>query len=121
VWNARTLSSDTQWRYVNIRRLFIYLEDSIYRGVQWAVFEPNGAALWENVRRTVSDFLISEWGHGTFGQKTAQDAFFVRCDCNTMTRDDIANGRVVVLVGVAPAKPAEFVILRITMQTAAKK
>ncbi|HKE41080.1 MAG TPA: phage tail sheath subtilisin-like domain-containing protein [Casimicrobiaceae bacterium] len=120
VWNAPTLTGDPEWKYVNVRRYLIYLERSIEDGVQWAVFETNGEELWQNVQQTVSDFLFNEWQHGSLKGSAAHDALFVRCDRSTMTRNDIDNGRVVVLVGVAPAKPAEFVMLRITVQTAPK-
>jgi len=120
VWNAATLTDDPEWKYVNIRRYLSYLERSIDEGLQWAVFEPNGEVLWQNVRRTVSDFLFSEWQHGYLKGSTAHDALFVGCDCTTMTQNDIDAGRIVVVVGVAPVKPAEFVMLRITVQTAPK-
>lgn len=118
VWGARTLSSDPEWKYVNIRRYFIYLESSIDRGTQWAVFEPNGEALWANVRTTVSDFLYNEWMSGALLGATAKEAFFVRCDRSTMTQNDLDNGRLVCQVGVAAIKPAEFVIFKIGQKTA---
>jgi phage tail sheath protein FI len=118
VWGARTLSSDPEWKYVNIRRYFLYLESSIDRGTQWAVFEPNGEALWANVRTTVSDFLYNEWVSGALLGSTPKEAFFVRCDRSTMTQNDLDNGRLICLVGVAALKPAEFVIFRIGQKTA---
>ncbi len=118
VWGARTLSSDPEWKYVNIRRYFLYLEASIDRGTQWAVFEPNGEALWANVRTTVSDFLYNEWVSGALLGTTPKEAYFVRCDRSTMTQNDLDNGRLVCLVGVAAIKPAEFVIFRIGQKTA---
>jgi hypothetical protein len=118
VWGARTLSSDPEWKYVNIRRYFIYLEASIDRGTQWAVFEPNGEALWANVRTTVSDFLYNEWMNGALLGATPKEAFFVRCDRSTMTQNDLDNGRLVCQVGVAAIKPAEFVIFKIGQKTA---
>jgi hypothetical protein len=118
VWGARTLSSDPEWKYVNIRRYFIYLEASIDRGTQWAVFEPNGEALWANVRTTVSDFLYNEWMNGALLGGTPKEAFFVRCDRSTMTQNDLDNGRLVCQVGVAAIKPAEFVIFKIGQKTA---
>lgn len=118
VWGARTLSSDPEWKYVNIRRYFLYLESSIDRGTQWAVFEPNGEALWANVRSTVSDFLYNEWVNGALLGATAKEAFFVQCDRSTMTQNDLDNGRLVCLIGVAAIKPAEFVIFRIGQKTA---
>ena len=118
VWGARTLSSDPEWKYVNIRRYFLYLEASIDRGTQWAVFEPNGERLWANVRTTVSDFLYNEWLNGALLGATPKEAFFVRCDRTTMSQNDLDNGRLICLVGVAAIKPAEFVIFRIGQTTA---
>jgi phage tail sheath protein FI len=118
VWGARTISSDPEWMYVNIRRYFLYLEASIDRGTQWAVFEPNGEALWANVRTAVSDFLYNEWVSGALLGGTPKEAFFVRCDRTTMTQNDLDNGRLICLIGVAAIKPAEFVILRIGQKTA---
>jgi phage tail sheath protein FI len=118
VWGARTISSDPEWKYVNIRRYFIYLENSIDRGTQWAVFEPNGERLWANVRTTVSDFLYNEWVSGALLGATPKEAFFVLCDRSTMTQNDLDNGRLICLIGVAAIKPAEFVIFRIGQKTA---
>jgi len=118
VWGARTISSDPEWKYVNVRRYFLYLEASIDRGTQWAVFEPNGERLWANIRTTVSDFLYSEWLNGALLGATPKEAFFVRCDRSTMTQNDLDNGRLICLVGVAALKPAEFVIFRIGQKTA---
>lgn len=118
VWGARTLSSDPEWKYVNVRRYFLYLEASIDRGTQWAVFEPNGEALWANVRNTVSDFLYNEWISGALLGTKPEEAFFVHCDRSTMTQNDLDNGRLICLVGVAALKPAEFVIFRIGQKTA---
>ncbi len=118
VWGARTLSSDPEWKYVNVRRYFLYLEASIDRGTQWAVFEPNGERLWANVRTTVTDFLYNEWVGGALLGTTPKEAFFVRCDRSTMTQNDLDNGRLICLVGVAALKPAEFVIFRIGQKTA---
>jgi uncharacterized protein len=118
LWGARTLSSDPEWKYVNVRRYFAYLERSIDKGTQWAVFEPNGAALWANVRATIRDFLINEWANGALLGDKPEQAFFVRCDRSTMTQNDLDNGRLVCLIGIAPLKPAEFVIFRIGQWTA---
>ncbi len=118
VWGARTLSSDPEWKYVNIRRYFLYLENSIDRGTQWAVFEPNGEALWANVRNTAYDFLYNEWISGALLGTKPEEAFFVRCDRSTMTQNDLDNGRLICLIGVAAVKPAEFVIFRIGQKTA---
>lgn len=118
VWGARTLSSDPEWMYVNVRRLFIYLEHSIDKATQWAVFEPNNESLWRNISRTVKDFLDVVWRNGALLGATADQAFFVRCDRSTMTQNDLDNGRLICLIGVAPTKPAEFVIFRIGQWTA---
>jgi phage tail sheath protein FI len=121
LWGARTVSSDPEWKYVNLRRYFAYLERSIDRGTQWAVFEPNGERLWANVRRTVEDFLLNEWQMGALLGDKPDKAYFVRCDRSTMTQNDIDNGRLVCLIGVAAIKPAEFVIFRIGQWTADQK
>ena len=113
VWGDRTVSSDSDWKYVNVRRLMLFLEDSIDRGLQWAVFEPNGDALWNTVRRTVEDFLASVWQDGALLGSRPDEAFFVKCDRSTMTQDDIDNGRLVCLIGEAAIKPAEFVVFKI--------
>jgi uncharacterized protein len=118
VWGGRTISSDPEWKYVNVRRYFNYLERSIDRGTQWAVFEPNGERLWANIRETVSSFLYNEWFNGALLGGTPKEAFFVRCDRSTMTQNDLDNGRLVCLIGVAVLKPAEFVIFRIGQKTA---
>jgi uncharacterized protein len=117
LWGARTISSDPEWKYVNVRRYFAYLEHSIDRGTQWAVFEPNGEALWANVRRTVSDFLFNEFQMGALLGDKPESAYFVKCDRSTMTQNDLDNGRLVCLIGVAVLKPAEFVIFRIGQWT----
>jgi uncharacterized protein len=118
VWGARTISSDPEWKYVNIRRYFNYLERSIDVGTQWAVFEPNGERLWANIRETIGSFLFSEWRSGALLGESAREAFFVRCDRSTMDQNDLDNGRLVCLIGVAAVKPAEFVIFRIGQKTA---
>jgi hypothetical protein len=118
VWGARTASSDPEWKYVNIRRYFNYLERSIDVSTQWAVFEPNGERLWANIRETVSDFLYNEWVSGALLGGSTKEAFFVRCDRSTMTQNDLDNGRLICLIGVAAIKPAEFVIFRIGQKTA---
>lgn len=117
VWGARTLSADPQWRYIQVRRVFIYLEQSIQRGTQWVVFENNVESTWARVVRSVSNFLESFWRDGGLAGTTPQEAFFVRCDRTTMTQGDIDNGRLICLVGVAPVKPAEFVIFRFSQLT----
>lgn len=118
VWGARTMSRNPEWKYVNIRRLLMYLEQSIARGIQWAVFEPNEPALWQNVRSAIENFLVTCWRNGMFLGNRMEEAAFVKCDRSTMTQADIDNGRLVVIIGVAPLRPAEFVIFRIGMWTA---
>jgi phage tail sheath protein FI len=118
LWGARLASSDPEWKYVSDRRYFNYLEASIDRGTQWAVFEPNGERLWSNIRQTISDFLYNEWRGGALLGGTVDEAFFVRCDRSTMTQNDLDNGRLVCLIGVAIIRPAEFVIFRIGQKTA---
>lgn len=117
VWGARTMSSDPEWKYVNVRRLFIYLEHSIYRSTQWAVFEPNNERLWANIRETVSDFLYTLWRDGALMGTKPDQAYFVRCDRTTMSQNDLDSGRMICQVGIAPAKPAEFVIFRVGQWT----
>jgi phage tail sheath protein FI len=118
VWGARTMSSDPEWKYVNVRRLFIFLEHSIDKSTQWAVFEPNNERLWANIRQTIEDFLVTVWKTGALMGTKPEEAFFVRCDRTTMTQNDLDNGRLICLIGVAPTYPAEFVIFRIGQWTA---
>jgi phage tail sheath protein FI len=118
VWGARTMSSDPEWKYVNVRRLFIYLEHSIDKSTQWAVFEPNNERLWASIRQTVEDFLLAVWQTGALMGTRPEEAYFVRCDRTTMTQNDLDNGRLICLIGVAPTYPAEFVIFRIGQWTA---
>lgn len=113
VWGARTTSSDPEWRYISVRRYFNFVEQSIDLGTQWAVFEPNTDRLWTNVRATVSDFLYNEWRNGALMGTKPDEAYFVKCDRSTMTQNDLDNGRLVCLVGLATVKPAEFIIFRI--------
>jgi hypothetical protein len=121
VWGARTMSSDPEWKYVNVRRLFIFIEHSIDKGTQFAVFEPNNPKLWANITQAVEDFLLVLWRDGALLGDKPEQAFFVRCDRTTMTQNDIDNGRLICLIGVAPTKPAEFVIFRIGQFTADAK
>jgi uncharacterized protein len=118
LWGARTVSDDPEWKYVNLRRYFAYLERSIDKGTQWAVFQNNSEQLWGNIRRTIEDFLYNEWRSGGLLGDKPEKAFFVRCDLSTMTQNDLDNGRLICLVGVAPVRPAEFVIFRIGQWTA---
>jgi uncharacterized protein len=117
LWGARTMSSDPLWKYINVRRLFLFLEESIDEGTQWVVFEPNDEPLWAQVRRTIATFLVGVWRSGALMGRTQDEAFLVKCDRTTMTQDDIDNGRLVCYIGVAPVKPAEFVIFRISQKT----
>jgi phage tail sheath protein FI len=117
VWGARTMSSDPLWKYVSVRRLFLFLRESIDEGTQWVVFEPNDDALWARVRQVITNFLTSVWRSGALQGLTADEAFFVRCGRDTMTQDDIDSGRLICEIGVAPVKPAEFVIFRIQQKT----
>lgn len=113
VWGARNMILDPLWKYINVRRLFLFLEESIDEGTQTFVFEPNNEKLWDRVKQTVTQFLTRVWRDGALMGTTPEEAFFVKVDRTTMTQDDIDNGRLIVLIGVAPVKPAEFVIFRI--------
>jgi phage tail sheath protein FI len=113
VWGARTLADDTSWRYVNVRRLFNYIESSILAGTQWVVFEPNDLELWQRIKRTVSSFLLGLWRDGALFGATPDQAFYVKCDAETNPPDVVDAGYVVIEVGIAPVKPAEFVVFRI--------
>ena len=117
VWGARTASSDASWKYVNVRRLFIFIEESIKANTNWAVFEPNDEQLWVRVKRTIDVFLTGLWRGGSLAGSSTAEAFFVDIGRSTMSQDDIDNGRLVCVIGVAPVKPAEFVIFRITQKT----
>lgn len=116
VWGARTCSSDGNWKYINVRRLFIYLEESIKANTGWAVFEPNDENLWSRVSGTIRVFLTTLWREGALAGSTGDEAFFVNVGKSTMTQDDILNGRLICVIGVAPVRPAEFVIFRITQK-----
>jgi len=118
VWGARTISSNALWKYVPVRRLFIFLERSIYEGTQFVVFEPNDDRLWARVVDTIRLFLRGQWRLGALFGKTEQEAFFITCDRTTMSQDDILNGRLICEIGIAPVRPAEFVIFRIFQNTA---
>jgi phage tail sheath protein FI len=114
VWGARTLSSDPAWRYLNVRRLFNFLEESILDGTSWVVFEPNDQALWAKIRRTVAAFLVMQWRAGALFGNTPDEAFYVKCDDETNPAEGIDAGQVVCEIGVAPVKPAEFVVFRLS-------
>lgn len=117
VYGGRTMSSDATWRYVNVRRLLLYIEESIDEGTQWVVFEPNDEPLWARVRQSVRNFLLLTWRSGALQGQKEEEAFFVKCDRTTMTQADIDAGRLICHIGVAPVKPAEFVIFRIQLNT----
>ena len=120
VWGARTLSSNGLWKYLNVRRLFIYVEESIRANTNWVVFEPNSEVLWGRVKRTIETFLATCWRDGALAGTSPDQAFYVECGPTTMTQDDIDNGRLICEIGIAPVKPAEFVIFRITQKTASE-
>jgi len=117
VWGARTTSSNGLWKYVNVRRLFIFLEESIKNGTNWVVFEPNDEQLWARVQRTIDAFLTRVWRDGALMGGSPSEAFYINIGRSTMTQDDIDNGRLICVIGVSPVKPAEFVIFRITQKT----
>jgi phage tail sheath protein FI len=117
-WAARTGSSDPEWKYVNVRRYLTYLEHSIDRGTQWTVFEPNSEPLWGAMRETIWNFLHGHFRAGALAGRKPEEAFFVKCDRSTMTQDDLDHGLLVCLVGVAPVRPAEFIVIRIGRWTA---
>ncbi len=118
VFGGRVITSDSDWKYVNVRRLLIFIEASINRGLQWFVFGPNAEPLWARVRRSISNFLTLVWRNGALEGTKVEEAYFVKCDRTTMTQTDIDSGRLICVVGVAPVKPAEFVIVRIGLWTA---
>jgi phage tail sheath protein FI len=113
IWGARTLSSDASWRYLNVRRLFNYVEKSIERGTQWAVFEPNDQMLWSKMRRDINSFLKNVWREGALFGATPEQAFFVKCDEENNPQETRDVGQLIIDIGIAPVKPAEFVIFRI--------
>ena len=113
VWGARMLSIENEWKYVNVRRLVMFIEESISKGTRWAVSEPNDEPLWVQVRATITEFLLQYWRGGALAGRKPEEAFFVKCDRTTMTQEDIDSGRLICLVGIAPLKPAEFVVFRI--------
>jgi len=116
VWGTRTIGSDASWRYIPVRRMAIFLRVSIYYGIQWAVFEPNDEPLWASLRLNIRSFMLTQFRAGAFQGSKPDDAFFVRCDSTTTTQQDIDNGVVNILVGFAPLKPAEFVVLKLSQK-----
>ena len=119
VWGARTMAGHGEFRYVPVRRMMIFLEESIRDGMTWTVYEPNEPPLWMKVRDAIGQFLLGIWKAGGLIGLKPENAFFIRCDSTTMTADDIANGRLIVLIGVAPLRPAEFIIFRIGLWASA--
>jgi hypothetical protein len=113
IWGARTLSSDPSWRYINVRRLFNYVETSILSGTNWVVFEPNDPDLWGRMRRTIAGFLYRVWLDGALFGTTPEQAYYVKCDDETNPSEVIEAGQVVCEIGIAPVKPAEFVVFRL--------
>lgn len=117
IWGARTASSNASFKYVNIRRLFIFIEESIKANTNWVVFEPNDASLWNRVILSVTSFLETVRRSGMFAGGSAAESYFVDIGPTTMSQDDIRNGRLICNIGIAPSRPAEFVIFRITQHT----
>lgn len=120
IWGARTLSADTEWLYINIRRLLLYIEESIDKGTQWVVFEPNDSVLWGKVKRNITAFLTRVWRDGALFGATPDEAFFVKVDAENNPPEVRDAGQLIIEVGVAPVKPAEFVIIRISQKTLTK-
>lgn len=114
VWGARTREPSSQWRYIPVRRTAMFLRKSIYNGIQWAVFEPNDIQLWASLRATIGAFMETQFRNGAFAGATSREAYFVKCDAETTTEADRAAGVVNILVGFAPLRPAEFVIVRLS-------
>jgi phage tail sheath protein FI len=117
VWGARTRAGSdrlaSEWKYLPVRRTALFLEESLYRGTQWVVFEPNDAPLWAQIRLNVGAFMNNLFRQGAFAGTTPREAFFVKCDAETTTQDDVNLGIVNIVVGFAPLKPAEFVVIRL--------
>jgi phage tail sheath protein FI len=114
VWGARTMSSDPEWRYINVRRLFNFVSESIMEGTQWSVFEPNDEKLWIQLRIAATNFLTRVWSDGALFGSTPAQAFYVKCDSETNPPEVIEAGQVICEIGIAPVKPAEFVIFRLS-------
>jgi uncharacterized protein len=117
VWGARTMLPSSEWRYVPVRRTAIFLRTSIYNGIQWAVFEPNDEPLWASLRMSIGAFMETQFRNGAFAGRTKDDAYFVKVDATTTTPDDQAAGVVNILVGFAPLRPAEFVVVKLSQKT----
>jgi phage tail sheath protein FI len=117
VWGARTLSADSEWKYVNVRRLFLFIEETIDEGTQWVVFEPNTPKLWGSVKRNLTAFLTGVWRGGALAGTSAAEAFFVKVDAENNPEEVVNAGQLIIEVGIAPVKPAEFVIIRVSQKT----
>jgi uncharacterized protein len=117
IWGARTLSSDPEWRYINVRRLFNFVAESIMEGTQWSVFEPNDETLWTQLRIAAKNFLTQVYRSGALFGSTVDEAFYVKCDAETNPPEAIEAGQVMCEIGIAPVKPAEFVIFRLSQWT----
>jgi len=121
-WGARTLAGDdtlgSEWKYIPVRRTASFIEESLFRGTMWTVFEPNDEPLWSRIRMNVGTFMHGLFRQVAFQGRTASEAYFVKCDRETTTRDDINKGRVNIIVGFAPLKPAEFVVVKICQKAA---
>ena len=113
VWGARTTATDKNWQYINIRRLFLYLEESIQEGIRWGLFEPNNLQLWQKLNRTITEFLLRVWRDGALFGATPKEAFYVRIDEALNPPSERALGRLTIEIGVKPSYPAEFIIVRI--------
>jgi phage tail sheath protein FI len=120
LWGARTTATDRNWQYVNVRRLFLYLEESIAEGIRWAVFEPNNLGLWQKLRRSITEFLTRAWRDGALFGATPEDAFYVRIDETLNPFSEQALGRLHIEIGVRPSYPAEFIIVRIGIWSGGK-
>jgi phage tail sheath protein FI len=118
VWGARTASSNVLWKYVNVQRLFIYIKESIKANTNWVVFEHNDETLWERVQRTAEVFLTELWRNGALAGTSSSEAFYVQVGRSTMSVDDIDNGRLICVIGIALVKPAEFVTFCLKQKTA---
>jgi phage tail sheath protein FI len=118
LWGSRTIVPTSEWRYVPVRRTAMFLRKSIFNGIQFAVFEPNDAGLWATLRATISAFMDTQFRNGVFAGSTAREAYFVKVDAETTTPDDQAQGVVNILVGFAPLRPAEFVVVSLSQKTA---
>jgi uncharacterized protein len=119
VWGARCITTDSAWKYLNVRRLCNFIEASLAQGTQYAGFEPNDEKLWAKISQNITGFLLPLWRAGALLGSKQEEAFFVKCDRTTMTQDDLDDGRLIILIGVAPIKPAEFVIIRIGQKSCA--